>query len=165
MTVATLAKPQTLADVYKRRLRWIERCCKIIDKAGKLVPLVPNAAQIKLARAMYEQEARLGLVRIDVLKGRQFGISTFVAAWFHAICVENDHTRTLICAHDDEASTVLYEKHILIHQHNPQPMPIERSNAKRHQWAEPHGSVIRVQTAGGSGWAGRIRSAVRISPR
>ena len=51
---------------------------KIVLKSGYLAPLVPNEAQ----RIVLEYILDKGLNRLAILKARQMGISTFIAAFF-----------------------------------------------------------------------------------
>jgi hypothetical protein len=53
---------------------------KIRPKAGSLAPFDFNPAQHELHRRLEEQKAKTGRVRAIVLKARQMGISTYVAA-------------------------------------------------------------------------------------
>ena len=56
---------------------------KIRPKAGNLAPFTFNPAQRELHRRLEEQKAKTGRVRAIVLKARQMGISTYVAARFY----------------------------------------------------------------------------------
>ena len=53
---------------------------RIRPKAGNLAPFIFNPAQRELHRILEEQKARTGKVRVIVLKARQMGISTYIAA-------------------------------------------------------------------------------------
>src|SRR3954453_5228535 len=53
---------------------------KIRPKAGNLAPFTFNPAQRELHRRLEAQKAKTGRVRAIVLKARQMGISTYVAA-------------------------------------------------------------------------------------
>ncbi len=59
-----------------------EQLLKIRPKAGSLEPFRFNAAQRELHRRLEEQKAKTGKVRAVVLKARQMGISTYIAARF-----------------------------------------------------------------------------------
>ena len=60
-----------------------EQVLRIRPKAGGLSPLVFNAAQAELHKRSEEQKARTGRVRAIVLKARQMGISTYIAARYY----------------------------------------------------------------------------------
>jgi hypothetical protein len=85
-----------------------EQLLKIRPKAGALAPFVLNAAQIELHRRLEEQKAKTGRVRAIVLKARQMGISTYVAARFYKATISNPGLRTGIIAHEKAASRNLF---------------------------------------------------------
>src|SRR5262249_32290168 len=53
---------------------------KLRPKMGPLEPFVFNPAQQELHRIVQKQRDRTGRVRIVILKSRQLGISTYIAA-------------------------------------------------------------------------------------
>ena len=57
-----------------------EHALKLRPKTGAVVPFVFNAAQLKLHEAIERQKTEHGRVRVVVLKARQLGISTYIAA-------------------------------------------------------------------------------------
>ena len=59
-----------------------ERCLKLRPKTGGMAPFLFNPAQMELHRRLDEQKAKTGKVRAVVLKARQMGISTYIAARF-----------------------------------------------------------------------------------
>jgi hypothetical protein len=61
-----------------------------------------------LHRRIEEQRARTGRVRVVVLKARQMGISTYVAARFYKITTSNPGLRCSIIAHEKAASRNLF---------------------------------------------------------
>jgi hypothetical protein len=65
---------------------------KIRPKAGSLAPFIFNPAQKELHRRIEEQRAKTGRVRVIVLKARQMGISTYVAARYFRRTIT-----TLVC--------------------------------------------------------------------
>jgi hypothetical protein len=85
-----------------------EQLLKIRPKAGALAPFIMNAAQIELHRRLEEQKAKTGKVRAIVLKARQMGISTLVAARFYKATISNPGLRTAIIAHEKAASRNLF---------------------------------------------------------
>ena len=77
---------------------------KIRPKAGSLVPFTFNPAQRELHRIIEEQRARTGRVRVIVLKARQLGISTYVAARYYKQTTSKPGLRTIIIGHERVAS-------------------------------------------------------------
>ena len=82
---------------------------KIRPKAGGLEPLLFNPAQRELHRRLEEQKAKTGMVRAVVLKARQMGISTYIAARFFKRTIHNPGLRTIIMAHERPASGNLFK--------------------------------------------------------
>ena len=57
-----------------------QHCLKLRPKSGPLEPFVFNAAQRKLHELLEKQKASTGRVRVVILKARQLGVSTYIAA-------------------------------------------------------------------------------------
>lgn len=86
-----------------------EHNLKIRPKAGSLAPFLFNPAQRELHRLIEEQKAKTGKVRAIVLKARQMGISTYIAARFYKQTTSNPGLRTIIIAHEKPASNNLFK--------------------------------------------------------
>jgi hypothetical protein len=84
------------------------RNLKIRTKDGKIEPFLWNDAQIILHREIEEQLARCGWVRALVLKGRQQGCSTYVAARYYKRTTTGFGKRTMILTHLDAATQNLF---------------------------------------------------------
>src|SRR5262245_22511180 len=80
-------------------LPYFSQFLKIRPKLGGIESLILNPAQLALHRAIEEQKAKTGKVRIIVLKARQMGISTYCAARFFHRTVTSPGLRTFIVAH------------------------------------------------------------------
>lgn len=78
---------------------------KIVLKSGHLAPLVPNEAQ----RIVLEYILDKGLNRLAILKARQMGISTFIAAFFFWKTLFAQNTKCIVLAHDSEAAAKLFK--------------------------------------------------------
>ena len=81
---------------------------KLRPKAGPLEPLNFNAAQRRLHGLIEEQKRKTGRVRAIVLKGRQMGVSTYVAARFYHRTIDSPGLRTIILGHERRASSNLF---------------------------------------------------------
>lgn len=77
-------------------------------KSGGLQPFIWNDAQRKLHAILEEQKAKTGRVRAIVLKARQMGISTLIAARFYRHVTTHPGIRCSIIAHETAASRNLY---------------------------------------------------------
>lgn len=85
------------------------KCLKIVDKlSGKLVPFVFNRAQAYLHERIEEQRKRTGKVRAVVIKGRQFGGSTYVAARYFQHATMRPGTTVFILAHIASSTAHLF---------------------------------------------------------
>ena len=93
---------------------------KIRPKAGALAPFLFNPAQRELDRQLEEQKAKTGRVRAIVLKARQMGISTYIAARFYKQTTSNPGLRTAIIAHEKPAVKNLFSLVKRFHEHMPE---------------------------------------------
>jgi hypothetical protein len=100
------------AGEHEIRLRdltfYAEECLRIRPKIGGTAPLVFNAAQLELHRRLEEQLKTKGMVRAIILKGRQMGCSTYVASRLFKKTTETPGLRTIIIAHERQASNNLF---------------------------------------------------------
>ncbi len=82
---------------------------KISDKRGDLVPFVFNRAQRYVHERVESQLARLGYVRVLILKGRQQGLSTYIQARFFHKVLTVEGTQAFILTHMTDATHALFE--------------------------------------------------------
>ena len=141
---------------------YIESYLKIQDKAGRLVPLVFNPLQLKLYREAERQREAGRPVRIIILKARQIGFSTAVAAMFYQRAATTPNTHAMIVAHKADASTNIFNKTKLFWECSPiEIRPRKKaSNAKELLFENPSSkgeeraadpglrSRIEIETAG-----------------
>ena len=106
----------TLTEEQKERLRrykydftyYAPKHLKIRTKEGKLKQFSLNTMQMKIDRTIEELKAQNKPVRIIILKYRQGGASTYTEGRiFHATST-NKLMNSLIVAHEDDASTNLF---------------------------------------------------------
>jgi hypothetical protein len=88
-------------------LEYFSQHLKIRPKIGPLAPLVFNPAQLELHRRIEEQRAKTGRVRVVILKARQLGISTYIAARLYHRTINTQGSRCLIVGHEKRASSNL----------------------------------------------------------
>src|SRR5260370_25877231 len=127
---------------------------KIRPKAGSLAPFIFNPAQRELHRIIEEQRAKTGRVRVIVLKARQMGISTYVAARFYKQTTSNPGLRTAIIGHEKAASRNLFQLVKRFHDFMPaeQRQSTGTSNAEELIFdAIDSGYLVSVATLDGSG--------------
>ena len=97
-----------------------ERALKLRPKAGPLEPFVFNAAQLRLNEVIEAQKAKAGRVRVVVLKARQLGMSTYVAARLYHRTINNPGLRTIIIGHERRASSNLFDIVKRLHDNMPE---------------------------------------------
>lgn len=84
-------------------------CLKVRDKQGKIVPLELNRAQLYMHQCCEDQKRRMGMVRLIVLKGRQQGMSTYIAARYFHNTLLNRGTATFILSHEGKSTATLFD--------------------------------------------------------
>src|SRR6266700_4291860 len=122
-------------------------CLKVRDKAGNTVPLVFNASQLVVHKIIEAQKAEKGWVRAIILKGRQQGISTYVAARFYHQTALRKGRNTYILAHEQPASDNLFGIVDRYQRHSPLAPHVGVSNAKELIFDKLDSSYV-VATAG-----------------
>ena len=79
-------------------------CLQIQTKEGTLQPFRFNAAQQILHREVEDQLRRVGYVRKILLKARQFGGTTYIAARLYRGCGWSANQHGQVIAHTTEAT-------------------------------------------------------------
>lgn len=105
-------------------------CLKIKTKKKKIISFVMNTAQIYTHNILEEQLRRTGKVRVLILKGRQQGLSTYVAARFYHKSSMWSATNVYILSHEQTATDNLFNMVDRYHEHNPLAPVTGASNAK-----------------------------------
>lgn len=127
---------------------------KIRPKAGNLAPFTFNPAQRELHRRLEEQRAKTGRVRAIVLKARQMGISTYVAARYYKATTALPGLRTQIIGHEKPASRNLFNLVKRFHENMPPEhrQSVGTSNAEELIFDSiDSGYMVSVATLEGSG--------------
>ena len=96
------------------RRKWIERFVRIKTKGGLIVPLILNASQRQLEAEILRMERAGVPVRIIILKARQQGFSTYIAALEFWYSCTHAHGRSCIIAHKRDISKVIFEKLVMM---------------------------------------------------
>jgi hypothetical protein len=127
---------------------------KLRPKVGALEPLVFNDAQLKLHGIIEQQKAKTGRVRVIILKARQLGVSTYVAARLFHRTIFNPGLRTIIVGHEKRASSNLFQIVKRFYEHLPADMrpSIGASNAEELIFDKiDSGYIVSVATNEGAG--------------
>ncbi len=128
-------------------------CLQIKTKDAKIVPLKFNQSQEYFHNRLEELKRSTGMVRVLVVKGRQSGISTYVAARFYHKTIFHKATNTFILSHESNTTAKLFEMVKTYHEKNPFKPATKKSNAKELDFNELKSNYF-VGTAG-SGDVGR----------
>jgi hypothetical protein len=109
---------------------WAEKCVKIRTKSGDLVPFVLNYPQRMVHEELEKIKAQGLPVRIALCKGRQIGMSTYVAARFLHRATLFRGTAVFILTHMTKSTSHLFDMVKRMYKHLPDPLKpsIERSN-------------------------------------
>jgi hypothetical protein len=147
-------------DALKRRqakmariltdLKYAAASCFVIrDKQGRMIPFVFNKAQQYAHDKLEEQKRLTGKVRAIFLKGRQQGLSTYVAARFYHATRFIAGTSTFILSHLASTTGSLFDMVKRFNDKLPEPLKIPLSAANKNQlkFAE-RDSEYTVATAG-----------------
>lgn len=157
---ALAARVQPYAETDRRMRADLRHYCaklvKIQTKTGELKPFIWNEAQERLHAALQRQLDARGLVRALILKARQLGCSTYVAARKYHRTTLWLGQRAFILTHEDRATQQIFGMLKRIHENMPvdyQP-PLATSNANELAFAGMESSY-RVGTAHNTKGGGR----------
>jgi hypothetical protein len=126
-------------------------CCnllKIATKTRGIEPFVLNNIQLDLLNFLNRDRHR----RLNILKARQFGVSTFVESWIFSRVLFNYNRNAYILSHQSESAGALFDMIRLFYDQLPRFVkmiyPKDRNNSKIFHLLENR-SQITVGTAGG----------------
>ena len=150
---------ELLEERARRQLRaeprlevFAESCLHIRAKSGKTVPFQFNRAQEYIHARLEEQRSTLGRVRALILKGRQQGCSTYVAARYYRKTTLLGGLRTFILTHEDAATQNLFEMVNRYHEHCPEGIrPSTGAANAKELFFDKLDSGYKVGTAGTKG--------------
>lgn len=109
MTAMTIAEELAIRQRLKDDLpHYAGHCLKIRSKAGRVVPLMLNDVQRFIHGKLERQRRETGRVRALILKARQPGVSTYVAARFYWRVTHGRGLRAFILTHRDQATANLF---------------------------------------------------------
>lgn len=152
--LAIYIKPPTRELPIRADVWWlIERYIKIDTKEGDIVAFQLNDAQIALYKELCLQRRRGERMRINILKARQLGMSTFIAALYIILTLLVPGQRAVVVADIAENAKKIFEKYQFMYQSLPEwikdVIPLKADNA--HELVVAYGarkSSIRVVTVG-----------------
>lgn len=131
---------------------------KVQPKEGGVVPFVLNKAQTYIHNQLEKQLQTTGKVRAVILKGRQQGCSTYIAARYYHKTVWNQYKTVYILSHEAKSTQTLFKKVTTFYESSPEQLKPEAKTANRNELEFSNGSRYSVGTAG-SGSTGRSQTA------
>ena len=143
----------TIYKTHKRmqeELPFFARHALVIkDKAGSLIPFIFNKAQEHVHKEIEYQKKTTGQVRAIILKGRQQGCSTYVAARFYHQSTRLSGKSVFILSHEAVTTQKLYAIVERYHENCPAPLKPKANVQNRKQLVfEDINSDYTVGTAG-----------------
>ncbi len=130
-------------------ITYAEKNLQIATKNNGLSPLILNKAQSYIHQKLQQQLEQTGKVRAIILKGRQQGCSTYIAARFYWKATNFNATRVFIITHSRDATDNLFSIVEKFHDYVPEEIrqPTKISSAKE-KYFHKIASGYRVGTAG-----------------
>lgn len=132
---------------------------RIKDKEGNLIQFLPNKVQNRILDIIQVQRKRRLPVRLLILKGRQFGVSTLSEALIFAFSTQRAYGNGMVVADDQDGAEGLFEMTKLyqdaLSADHPHLAPqVLHSNEAKLEYKHKR-SIIRVETAGKKKKVGR----------
>lgn len=144
MTAEKLAKFRQLRDDLPL---FSAECLKVRTKRGDIEPFIFNEAQQHVHNILEKQKEEKGWIRAQILKGRQQGISTYVAARYYHWASLRKGRNVYILSHEQPSSDKLFAIVDRYQLNNPLAPHVGASNAKELVF-DKLDSTYAVATAG-----------------
>ncbi|MCP4894495.1 MAG: hypothetical protein GY911_11870 [Actinomycetales bacterium] len=129
-------------------LYFCRKYLKIVSKTAKLIALHPRPEQLDVIE-------RLELNPwLYILKARQIGYTTIMAARLFHRCLFNPNHRVAVTAQDEEAARAIFEKYSTFYDHLPDFLKFPLTTKTTTEMAFFHGGYIRAATADSNKWHG-----------
>lgn len=143
-----------LVQIRKRLLNdfsfYSNSALKIRTKAGEIAPLTLNSAQQILDKAVTDQLATEGKVRIIILKARQQGLSTYTGGYLYFSVSQKAACKAMVITHHADSTRALFDMTKRFHEHCPEILkPHTKYSSRREMNFDVLDSSFVVSTAGG----------------
>lgn len=138
--MSKMTKEQQFVWNMKNKPKWyIENFLKIRDKKAQIVPFKLNKAQNIVNDLIERDKARGVPKRYIVLKARQMGLSTLFEGLIFQDTANHENKNSLIIAHEEQASTNLFNMSKLYYEQLPEILkPMKKyANGKVLQFENP----------------------------
>lgn len=110
----------------------IEKFLYIEDEKGQRIPFILNDVQVETYKDLVEQKMNGKNMRLNILKSRQHGMSTFIAGLYFVLTIFHPGKKAAIIADKSEHATNLFNKCKFFYDNLPKELQVEKetSNAK-----------------------------------
>ena len=123
---------------------------KIRTKVGEISPLKLNSAQQILDKAVKDQIATEGKVRVIILKARQQGLSTYTGGYLYHSVSQRSACKAMVITHHADSTRALFDMTKRFHEHCPEILkPHTKYSSRREMNFDVLDSSFVVSTAGG----------------
>lgn len=123
---------------------------KIRTKVGEISPLKLNSAQQILDKAVKDQVATEGKVRVIILKARQQGLSTYTGGYLYHSVSQRSACKAMVITHHADSTRALFDMTKRFHEHCPEILkPHTKYSSRREMNFDVLDSSFVVSTAGG----------------
>ena len=133
------------------------RYLKIVTKDSKLKPLKLNDAQKDIINSFSENP------HLMLLKARQLGSTTGIAAYFFWDALFTPHTSVAVVAHTDEAVKRIFEIYRRFYDNLPDFLKLETTKARENELKFVTGSGIKVGSASTQSFRGGTYQRIHAS--
>jgi len=138
-------------------LLFCERHLRVINRDGELVPLIPKPAQLKLIQELEKSPWQI------VLKARQLGSSTIIAAYYFWKTLFTPNERTLVLAHTRAAVKNIYRIYKTFYENLPAFLQFDTKTSSANEIVFFHGGTIRIDTASSQNVRGSTYTNIHCS--
>lgn len=137
---------------YNDFVFYAKHALKVRSKQNKIVSFQLNPVQVKFHAEVEDQRRRTGRVRKIILKGRQQGLSTYVAGRKYWRLSQRSAKKGLVMAHKADSTKALWQMYQRYHSSCPDWLkPATKYSSKREMDFERLDTSLVVATAGGDG--------------
>ena len=130
---------------------------RIVDKDNAVVPLNLNNAQREIHEALADYNF------IKILKGRQFGSTTYIAARFFWEALFNANIRVAVVAHSAKAVGSIFSIYQFYYDNLPPFLKLKTVKSSANEIAFESGSFIRIGTANSQNFRGSTYKLIHAS--
>ena len=142
---------QTQKRTFSELIDHIEKLFWVETKDGDVKHFKLNNKQWQLAKDIRKQiisfRETARPVRILILKGRQFGMSTLIVAFFFIKCLVVPNTRAVVISHEEDSNKRVFSKIKFFGRTLPAPVPTEKESEKEYSFPLTN-SWFYIGTAG-----------------